>query len=104
MSPRANLFICILASLRGQFVPAAGQISAGGEAALTKARLAGDCAKLSVSVSIVRPPIGSTSAAFGVSCVLARLFWCYRKSCCFWSLLLPEQGLPLSVAVLVTLP
>ena len=44
-----------------------GETSADGEAALTEVRLVGDGTIVSVSVSMVRPPIGSTSAAFGDS-------------------------------------
>ena len=67
MRPRAHSSIFILASLQGRFVPAAGEISAVGEVALTEARLAGNGTQVFMSLSIVRPKMGSTSAALDVS-------------------------------------
>ena len=52
-----------------------GEISRGGEASLIEARLAGDGTTVSASVSMVSSPIGSTSAAFGVSSAACSPDW-----------------------------
>ena len=81
-----------------------GKISAGGEAALTEACLAEDGTKFSVSMSMVRPLIGSTSAAIGVS-----LAACLPDCSGVTGTVAPSgtsssAGHPLSAAVLTTSP